>query len=53
MDFIKSFITSYLPPDFSEHGFHIDRLIIWVHYLMFILFIGWAIYFIYTLGKEK
>ena len=24
MDFIKSFITSYLPPDFSEHGFHID-----------------------------
>ena len=53
MDFIKSFITSYLPPDFSEHGFHVDRLIIWVHYLMFVLFIGWAIYFIYTLYKFR
>ena len=51
MNFIKSFIDSYLPPNYSSHGQHIDSLIYWVHYLMFVLFVGWGIYFIYTLFK--
>lgn len=53
MNFIKSFIDSYLPPNYSSHGQHVDSLIYWVHYLMFVLFVGWGIYFIYTLFKFK
>ena len=53
MDFIRSFIESYLPPNYSEHGAIIDDLIIWVHYLMFVLFIGWGIYFIYVLFRFR
>ena len=52
-DFIRSFIESYLPPNYSEHGAIIDDLIIWVHYLMFVLFIGWGIYFIYVLFRFR
>ena len=37
------------PPDLSEHGAQIDHLITVVHYLMFALFIGWGIYFVYVL----
>ena len=39
MDFIRSFIESYLPPNYSAHGHHVDNLIIWTHYLMFVLFV--------------
>ena len=53
MNFIKSFIDSYLPPNYSSHGHHIDNLIYWVHYLMFALFVGWGVYFIYTLFKFR
>ena len=53
MDFIRSFITSYLPPNYSEHGHHIDNLIVWTHYLMFALFLGWGIYFVYVLIKFR
>ena len=53
MDFIRSFIESYLPPNYSAHGHHVDNLIIWTHYLMFVLFVGWGIYFIYTLFKFR
>ena len=53
MDFIRSFIESYLPPNYSAHGHHVDNLIVWTHYLMFVLFVGWGIYFIYTLFKFR
>ena len=53
MNFIKSYIESYLPSDFSLHGDKIDFLIIITHYLMFFLFIGWGIYFIYTLIRFR
>lgn len=53
MDFIRSFIESYLPPNYSAHGHHIDNLIVWTHYLMFVLFVGWGIYFIYALFKFR
>ncbi len=51
MDFMRSFIESYLPPNYSEQGYVIDDLIIWVHYLMLVLFVGWGIYFVYTLFR--
>jgi len=53
MDFIRSFIESYLPPNYSAHGHHVDNLIVWTHYLMFVLFMGWGIYFIYVLFKFR
>ena len=53
MDFMRSFIESYLPPNYSEQGYVIDDLIIWVHYLMLVLFVGWGIYYIYTLIRFR
>ena len=53
MDFIRLFIESYLPPNYSAHGHHVDNLIVWTHYLMFALFLGWGIYFIYVLFKFR
>ncbi len=38
-----------LPVLASEHGAKVDDLIIYVHYLMAALFVGWILYFIYAL----
>ncbi|HXT12211.1 MAG TPA: cytochrome c oxidase subunit II [Candidatus Angelobacter sp.] len=40
-----------LPPLASKHGADVDRLIIYVHYLMIALFIGWLSYFAYVLFR--
>lgn len=37
----------------SEHGAGIDSLTWYIHALMFVLFIGWSIYFIYTLFRFR
>jgi cytochrome c oxidase subunit 2 len=38
-----------LPPLASQHGADVDKLIIYVHWLMAVLFVGWIIYFGYAL----
>jgi cytochrome c oxidase subunit 2 len=38
-----------LPVLASEHGKNVDNLIIYTHYLMLVLFIGWLAYFCYVL----
>ncbi len=38
-----------LPVNSSGHGFLIDSVLGWVHWLMFILFAGWGLYLIITL----
>src|SRR5882672_8594697 len=40
-----------LPVLASEHGKHVDNLIIYVHWLMIVLFVGWLAYFAYTLFR--
>lgn len=40
-----------LPPLASEHGLYVDDLIIYVHWLMIALFIGWLAYFAYALFR--
>lgn len=40
-----------LPVLASEHGQHVDDLIIYVHWLMIILFVGWLAYFAYALFR--
>jgi cytochrome c oxidase subunit 2 len=38
-----------LPVLASEQGKDVDKLIIFVHYLMIVLFVGWVLYFAYAL----
>jgi cytochrome c oxidase subunit II len=40
-----------LPVLASEHGKDVDNLIIYVHWLMIILFVGWLAYFAYALFR--
>jgi cytochrome c oxidase subunit 2 len=42
-----------LPPDFSTHGAGIDNLINILHIFMIALFVGWGIFFIFTLIKFR
>lgn len=40
-----------LPELASEHGKDVDILIIYIHYLMIVLFVGWIAYFAYALFR--
>lgn len=40
-----------LPELASEHGADVDKFIIYVHYLMGALFVGWIVYFLYALYR--
>jgi cytochrome c oxidase subunit 2 len=40
-----------LPVVASEQGRHVDDLIIYVHWLMIVLFVGWLSYFVYALFR--
>src|SRR5512141_1879070 len=42
-----------LPVLASEHGRHVDDLIIDVHWLMIVLFVGWLAYFAYALFRFR
>ena len=42
-----------LPVQASAHADDIDQMIILIHYLMFILFIGWGIYFVWVLIRFR
>lgn len=39
------------PPPVSNHGKNVDRMIVFVHILMAILFVGWSLYFLAALIK--
>jgi cytochrome c oxidase subunit 2 len=43
----------HLPIDGSTHGPQIDSLIVIVHWLMLVLFVGWGIYFVYVLARFR
>src|SRR6267154_6603359 len=42
-----------LPVLASEHGQAVDDLIIYVHWLMIVLFVGWLAYFAYALFRFR
>jgi len=42
-----------LPELASQHGADVDKLIIYVHYLMALLFAGWLAYFLYCLFRFR
>jgi cytochrome c oxidase subunit 2 len=50
-EFIRQVL--HLPPVVSAHGPALDRLLFYVHLLMFALFIGWGAFFLYTLWRYR
>src|SRR5882672_5215533 len=42
-----------LPELASVHGAEVDRLIVLVHYLMIVLFVGWTAYFFYAIWRFR
>jgi len=40
-----------MPPLASSNGQDVDNLIIYVHWLMFALFVGWVVYFVYAVWR--
>ncbi len=42
-----------LPIDISTHGWHIDLLIKVIHVVMLVLFVGWALFLIYSLIRFR
>ena len=51
IDLFSSFLG--LPVLASEHGRKVDSLIIYMHWLMGLLFVGWIIYFGYVLVRFR
>jgi cytochrome c oxidase subunit II len=43
----------HLPPDISTHGPLVDQLIYVIHVFMVVLFVGWLIFFMYTLFRFR
>jgi cytochrome c oxidase subunit II len=43
----------YLPALASAHGGALDRMTLWVHLLMLVLFVGWSIYFVIVLLRFR
>jgi cytochrome c oxidase subunit II len=43
----------HLPMLASEHGERMDNLMMYVHWLMLVLLVGWSIFFIYTLARFR
>ena len=50
---MEKFFSSLLglPVVASEQGHRVDALIIYVHWLMIVLFVGWLAYFAYALFR--
>ncbi len=48
---MKEFLGQWMPPDYSAHGWQVDRIIYITHWLMFVLFVFWSAYFLYVLYR--
>ena len=42
-----------MPPVASTHGADIDHMIVLVHWLMLVLFVGWGTFFVYALARFR
>ena len=50
---MKELLSQWMPPDFSAHGWQVDRIIYITHWLMLVLFVFWSAYFIYVLRRFR
>ena len=41
------------PPPITEHGRNVDRVLVFVHVLMGVLFVGWSLYFLYCIFRFR
>lgn len=48
-----AFLQTWLPVNASEHGPALDQMTALVHWLMAVLFVGWALYFVYVLFRFR
>ena len=46
-------MSRWLPPVASEHGASIDASLVWVHWLMAVLFVGWILFFGFCLVRFR
>jgi cytochrome c oxidase subunit 2 len=42
-----------MPPDYSAHGWQVDQIIYYTHWLMAVLFVFWTAYFLYVLYRFR
>lgn len=42
-----------MPPEASAHAAQIDNVVVLLHWLMLVLFVGWGLFFIYTLFRFR
>ncbi len=50
---MRALLNRWMPIDASAHGARLDDLSVWTHWLMAILFVGWAVYLIYVLIRFR
>lgn len=50
---LELFYKMGMPVDASKHGHALDALIVYVHWVMLILFVGWGLFFIYTICRFR
>jgi len=41
------------PFDASANGYRLDNMLVWIHWLMLVLFVGWGVFFVYTLWRFR
>ncbi len=46
-------IERWLPPQASAHASEIDRVLVAVHWLMLVLFVGWSVYLVWVLIRFR
>ena len=47
------FLQNWMPINASQHGPMLDEMNALVHWLMLVLFVGWALYFVYVLFRFR
>lgn len=50
---MRGWLLGHMPPDYSAHGWEVDRLIVDIHWLMAILFVLFGAYFVYALLRFR
>jgi len=50
---LREFLGQWMPPDYSAHGWQVDQIIYITHWLMFVLFAFWSLFFLYTLVRFR
>ncbi len=50
---LEFFYRIGMPEVASEHGHELDVMLVWVHWLMLFLFVGWGAFFIYSLIRFR